>query len=114
MILILIASLILADAGKWVNSHRLMIIRFDLFLAVGCKMSHTAALSSVRAVGIDIWSSGGCSNRNNPSCTSLEQINCNAVNCIKIFKQNSGCPVTITGGSIHLLCECFLKNFSLL
>ena len=64
-------------------------------------MSHSSALSAIKAVGIGISSSGGCSNRNQPTCTSLEQVNCNAINCMKTLKSSSGCPITITGGTVR-------------
>ncbi|UJR11355.1 hypothetical protein I4U23_015536 [Adineta vaga] len=67
--------------------------------ASACRMSHGQAASSVQGAGIGIWSTNGCSDRNNPLCTSLDTITCNAVECIKIFKQSSGCPVTITGAT---------------
>jgi len=68
-------------------------------VATGCKMTHASALSSIKASGIGISSSGGCSNRNNPKCTSLDQITCGAINCIKVLKKSSGCGITITGGT---------------
>ncbi|CAF1280962.1 unnamed protein product [Didymodactylos carnosus] len=62
-------------------------------------MTHASALSSIKASGIGISSSGGCSNRNNPKCTSLEQVTCVTLNCVKVLKKASGCPITITGGT---------------
>lgn len=70
-------------------------------LALSCKMTHSSALSAIKSVGISISSSGGCSNRNQATCTSLEQANCIAINCIKVLKTSSGCPITITGGTVR-------------
>ncbi|OXA61299.1 uncharacterized protein LOC110841902 [Folsomia candida] len=82
-----------------------------LVCLVGCaslasaqvKYSHDVAVAKVQAAGIPIWSSGGCSDRYNPSCTSLEQVNANSIDSgsggITVFKSASGCPVTITGGT---------------
>ncbi|CAF4058204.1 unnamed protein product, partial [Rotaria sordida] len=66
---------------------------------IGCKHSHSAALSQIQSVGIGISSSGGCSNCNNPKCTSLDQVNCNAIRCLRTLKTSSGCPITVTGGT---------------
>lgn len=63
------------------------------------KLSHAQAASRVRAAGIGISSSGGCSDRNKSNCTSLEQVNESTVNGIITFKRGSGCTVTITGGT---------------
>lgn len=63
------------------------------------KLSHSEALSMIRAAGISVYSSGGCSNRSRSNCTSFEQINSATVNGIITFKKASGCAVTITGGT---------------
>ncbi|MGW3731406.1 hypothetical protein ACWDPP_41400, partial [Streptomyces sp. NPDC000851] len=39
------------------------------------KISHATATSMFREVGITWSSSGNCSNRNNPTCTSFDQLN---------------------------------------
>ncbi|CAF0910233.1 unnamed protein product [Didymodactylos carnosus] len=62
-------------------------------------MSHGNALNEIKSVGIGIQSSGGCSDRNNKKCTSLDQINCNAIRCLKTLKTSSGCGITVTGGT---------------
>lgn len=64
-----------------------------------CKLSHSAAAGRVRGAGIGISSSGNCSDRNNRSCTSLEQIRCRSIDGIVALKQSSGCGITITGGT---------------
>ena len=69
-------------------------------LVLACKHSHSAALSQIKSVGIAISSSGGCSNRNQRTCTSLDQVNCNAIRCLKTLKTSSGCPLTVTGGTV--------------
>lgn len=63
------------------------------------KLSQREAERQVRAVGIGISSSGGCSNRYKSNCTSLEQINSATVTGIVTFRTASGCGVTITGGT---------------
>ncbi len=67
--------------------------------ASGYKMSHSEAASSLRSVGITWSSTGGCSNRNVPTCTSFSQINSGTVNGVKTLRTASGCAVNITGGT---------------
>ncbi|CAF4493344.1 unnamed protein product [Rotaria sp. Silwood1] len=83
--------------GMWLLSVVLFVAAFNA--VIGCKHAHSAALSQIQSVGIGISSSGGCSNRNNPKCTSLEQVNCNAIRCLKTLKTSSGCGITVTGGT---------------
>ncbi|CAF0727614.1 unnamed protein product [Rotaria sp. Silwood1] len=83
--------------GMWILSAVLIIVVFNT--ATGCKHTHSAALSEIRSVGIGISSSGGCSNRNNRRCTSLEQVRCNAIRCLKTLKTSSGCGIIVTGGT---------------
>ncbi|NOK58675.1 MAG: hypothetical protein GFH27_549301n295 [Chloroflexi bacterium AL-W] len=67
--------------------------------ASGYKMSDSQARSLLRANGIPVVSSGNCTDRYNPRCTSLEQINSGTINGIIAFKNGSTCPVTVTGGT---------------
>ena len=70
---------------------------------MSCQHSHSAALTQIQSVGIGISSSGGCSNRANPTCTSLEQVRCNVIRCLKTLKTSSGCPITVTGGTVRYM-----------
>lgn len=63
------------------------------------KLSQSEAAARIRAAGIDVVSSGGCTNRNKSNCTSFDQINSATVDGIITFKRASGCDVTITGGT---------------
>lgn len=67
--------------------------------AAPAKYSHAAAAQQLKRAGINWTSSGGCSNRNNPKCTSFEQINKSTVAGVIDFKKASKCAVTITGGT---------------
>ncbi len=78
----------------------LLLIKSLVYVAIGCTYSHSEALAEVSSVGIDIYSSGGCSDRNNPKCTSLEQVQCNVIRCLKTLKTASGCSLRITGGTV--------------
>ena len=63
------------------------------------KMSHSAAVSKLNGAGISITSSGGCSDRNKPNCTSLEQVNSATVDGAVTLKNASKCDLTVTGGT---------------
>lgn len=63
------------------------------------QLSHTKAKKMLNAVGIKVVSSGGCSNRNVSTCTSLSKIRKATIEGIIAFKEASGCKVTITGGT---------------
>jgi hypothetical protein len=74
---------------------------FLIYVAIGCTYTHSEALAEIKSVGIGISSSGGCSDRTNPKCTSLEQVRCNVIRCLKTLKTSSGCPMTVTGGTVR-------------
>jgi len=65
----------------------------------GSKLSNSDALNRIRSAGIGISSSGGCHDRNNGRCTSLDQVNSGTIDGITTLKRASGCPITITGGT---------------
>ena len=67
--------------------------------ASGVKLTHAQATSRLRAAGITWSSSGNCSNRNNATCTSFEQINSGTIDGIITLKQASGCAINLTGGT---------------
>ena len=64
-----------------------------------CAATHAQATAQLRAAGIAWDSSGDCSDRNRPNCTSFEQINQTTIAGAKTFKRASGCALTITGGT---------------
>jgi hypothetical protein len=63
------------------------------------KMSHSAAAKKLGDAGIGVRSSGGCSDRNNSSCTSLDQVNSETVDGAVTLKGASKCDMTVTGGT---------------
>jgi hypothetical protein len=63
------------------------------------KLTQSKAASQLSAHGITHSSSGGCTDRNNPTCTSYEQINQGTVSGIITYHSASGCAVNITGGT---------------
>jgi hypothetical protein len=63
------------------------------------KLGQADAASRLRSSGITWSSSGNCSDRNNSTCTSFEQINLATVQGIQTFKSAAGCAVNITGGT---------------
>ncbi|MQA07963.1 MAG: hypothetical protein GEU98_05280 [Pseudonocardiaceae bacterium] len=67
--------------------------------AAPAKLSHSEATAQFEAAGITWSSSGNCSDRNVPTCTSFEQINENTVAGIIDFKDATGCDINLTGGT---------------
>jgi hypothetical protein len=67
--------------------------------ATGREISHKAATAKLRNANITWTSSGGCSNRNNPTCTSFTDIKSGTIAGIIAFKKASNCKITITGGT---------------
>ncbi|MER5941947.1 hypothetical protein ABT121_32080 [Streptomyces sp. NPDC001928] len=63
------------------------------------KISHATATSMFQQVGITWSSSGNCSNRNNPTCTSFDQLNLATAQGAQTLKRASGCALNITGGT---------------
>jgi hypothetical protein len=63
------------------------------------KMSHSQATAALSSSGITWSSSGGCSDRNNPTCTSFEQVNVTSIQGIQTLKSASGCAINVTGGT---------------
>jgi hypothetical protein len=63
------------------------------------KLTHAQATARLRAAGITWSSSGNCSNRNNPTCTSFEQVNLATIQGAETLKSASGCALNITGGT---------------
>ncbi|AJE81443.1 hypothetical protein SLNWT_1067 [Streptomyces albus] len=68
-------------------------------VGVFAKLSHSQAASQLSNAGIGIRSSGGCSDRNTPTCTSLEQVNSATIQGAITLKGASGCALTVTGGT---------------
>ncbi|MEH3034247.1 MAG: hypothetical protein PGN07_09475 [Aeromicrobium erythreum] len=62
-------------------------------------VSQADAEAQLRAVGITWTSSGGCTDRSNPTCTSFEGLRQTTIDGAKTLKRASGCALTITGGT---------------
>lgn len=63
------------------------------------KLSHGQATTMLSNAGITWSSSGGCSDRNRPNCTSFDQINDTTIQGIITLKNASGCAINVTGGT---------------
>ncbi|MCE7001751.1 hypothetical protein LWC34_02680 [Kibdelosporangium philippinense] len=63
------------------------------------KLTHAQATTRLRNAGITWSSSGNCSDRDNPSCTSLEQVNLATIQGAETLKSASGCSLNVTGGT---------------
>ncbi|MEU3027567.1 hypothetical protein ACPCBC_20250 [Streptomyces incarnatus] len=63
------------------------------------KISNATATQMFRDAGITWSSSGGCSDRNNSTCTSFDQLNLATAQGAVTLKHSSGCALNITGGT---------------
>ncbi|MEV6738073.1 hypothetical protein AB0N14_14510 [Streptomyces sp. NPDC051104] len=63
------------------------------------KLTQAQAESMFRSAGITWSSSGNCTNRNNSTCTSFEQLNLATAQGAVTLKKASGCALNITGGT---------------
>lgn len=63
------------------------------------KLSQAEAAAKIKAAGISVSSSGGCTTRSKSNCTSFDEINSATIAGIITFHSASGCAITITGGS---------------
>ncbi len=63
------------------------------------KLSDATARSRLTTAGIPVSSSGNCINRNNSTCTALEQIRAASIRAAISLKSASGCSLTVTGGT---------------
>ncbi|OLF10039.1 hypothetical protein BLA60_16385 [Actinophytocola xinjiangensis] len=63
------------------------------------KLSHADATARLRSSGITWSSSGGCSDRNNPTCTSFTQVNLATIQGAQTLRSASGCGLNVTGGT---------------
>lgn len=71
----------------------------DLVERSGSKLTQSVAASRLSAGGVGWTSSGGCSDKNNPSCTSFDGVYSGTVDGTITLKRACGCTVTITGGT---------------
>ena len=62
-------------------------------------VSQASAASQFSAAGVSWTSSGGCTTRSNPTCTSFDGIRQATIDGGITLKRASGCALTITGGT---------------
>lgn len=63
------------------------------------ELTHAQAAARFRAAGITWSSSGNCSDRNNPHCTSFSGIKLSTVQGAETLKSYTGCALNITAGT---------------
>ncbi|MDT9593471.1 hypothetical protein RDV89_10370 [Nocardioides zeae] len=62
-------------------------------------LTHADAAAQLSAAGIGISSSGGCTDRGTPTCTSLDGVRQATVSGAVTLAGASGCSLTVTGGT---------------
>jgi len=62
-------------------------------------LTHSQATAQLSANGITWSSSGGCSNRNNATCTSFDQIRQSTISGVITLHNFTGCAVNVTAGT---------------
>ncbi|EUC62811.1 peptidoglycan-binding domain 1 protein, putative [Rhizoctonia solani AG-3 Rhs1AP] len=65
----------------------------------GTPMTQATAQAKLEAAGISASSTGGCTTKSNPKCTSYDGILSGTVDSLLTLKKASGCAITITGGT---------------
>ncbi|UNS97486.1 hypothetical protein MMF93_14025 [Streptomyces tubbatahanensis] len=63
------------------------------------KLTHAQATAKFRGAGVTWTSSGGCSDRNTPTCTSFDGLRSQTADGAITLKSASGCAVRLTGGT---------------
>jgi hypothetical protein len=63
------------------------------------RLHHEDAAGFLRANGIRWRSTGHCSDRTRPACTSFDGLRWGTIKGLLDFHAESGCPITITGGT---------------
>jgi len=85
-----------------------MLVKTGLLIAIAIQWvqagtyTQAQAAAKLSAAGIDVHSSGNCATQSNPSCTSLQGIHQEAIDCnngVIVLKRVSGCAVQVTGGT---------------
>ncbi len=67
--------------------------------ASGTRLSHDEAVDRLDEAGIPWSSSGGCSDRADPECTSFEDIYSGTIDGVIMLQGASGCALRVTGGT---------------
>ncbi|MFI6604060.1 hypothetical protein ACIBHX_48205 [Nonomuraea sp. NPDC050536] len=63
------------------------------------RISNTRAVDWLHDAGVRAKSSGHCTDRRQSSCTSLEAVRTSTITSIIALRQESGCPILVTGGT---------------
>ena len=63
------------------------------------RLPHHIAYGTLRLNGIRMRSSGHCTDRHNPTCTSLEGIRRGTIEGLLAFQRQSRCRIVVTGGT---------------
>lgn len=67
--------------------------------ASGARLTHDEAVDRLDDAGIPWSSTGGCSDRADPECTSFEDILSGTIDGVITLRHASGCALRVTGGT---------------
>ncbi|MBU2103702.1 pilin [Patescibacteria group bacterium] len=62
-------------------------------------LTHAQAAAILQAAGISVSSSGNCSDKTNPRCTSLDGMHESTMKQVVALKESCGCDIVVTGGT---------------
>jgi hypothetical protein len=71
----------------------------DATAAAPVFLTHPQAAAHLQAADVTWTSSGDCSDRTDPRCTSFSGIRKTTVDGIRTLRSASGCPIVVTGGT---------------
>lgn len=63
------------------------------------RMSHTTATGWLKSAGLRTTSTGNCTSKHGHNCTSLDEVRTGTIVQVIELKQQSGCPIMVTGGT---------------
>ncbi|TDC69326.1 hypothetical protein [Streptomyces hainanensis] len=95
----LLAALALAGAALTAAPATASAAQASAVAPLATKITHSQATSMFSSAGVTWSSSGGCSNRNVPTCTSFDQLNLATAQGAQTLRRASGCALNITGGT---------------
>ncbi|HEX4813155.1 MAG TPA: hypothetical protein VFV66_10440 [Nonomuraea sp.] len=63
------------------------------------RLSHATAAGWLQSAGLHTKSTGNCASKHRHHCTSLDKVRTGTIARVIALKQQSGCPILVTGGT---------------